>query len=66
MSSVDQAEKAVRELSAAQLAEFRRWFYDFDAEVWDAEFEGDARDGKLDALGERALAEHRRGRTRPL
>jgi hypothetical protein len=66
MSSIDQAEKAVRELSAEQLAEFRRWFFEFDAQVWDAEFEEDVRSGKLDELGEQALAEYRRGGTRPL
>ena len=66
MSSVDQAEKAVRELSANQLAEFRRWFLEFDAEVWDAEFEEDASSGKLDRLGEKALEDVRSGRSRPL
>jgi hypothetical protein len=66
MSSVDQAEKAVRELSANQLAEFRRWFLKFDAEIWDAEFEEDARAGKLDRLGEKALEDVRSGRSRPL
>jgi len=66
MGSVDQVEKAVRRFSADQLAEFRRWFVEFDAEVWDAEFEQDARGGKLDELGENALAEYRLGRSRPL
>jgi len=66
MSSVNEAERAVQELSGAELTEFRRWFYEFDAKIWDAQFEHDAKSGKLDALADEALAEHHSGRTRPL
>ena len=66
MSSVDEVEKAIRELSVGELTEFRRWFYEFDAKLWDAEFEADAVNGNLDELGDGALSELRSGRTRPL
>jgi len=66
MSSVNEVEKAVRELSGAELAEFRRWFFEFDAQIWDAELEADAQKGRLDALGDQALEEFRSGRSRPL
>lgn len=66
MSSVNEAEKAVQQLSGAELSEFRRWFYEFDARLWDAQFEADAKSGRLDALANEALAEHRSSRTRPL
>lgn len=66
MSSVNEAEKAVQELSGAELAAFRRWFYEFDAKLWDAQLEADAKSGKLGALANEALAEYRAGRTRPL
>ena len=66
MSSVNEAEKAVQQLSGAELSEFRRWFYEFDARLWDAQFEADAKRGRLDALANEALAEHRSSRTRPL
>jgi hypothetical protein len=32
------------------LAEFRRWFAEFDAAAWDRQLEADATAGKLDAL----------------
>ena len=66
MSSVSEVEKAVLELSGSELAEFRRWFYELDAKVWDAQFEEDVRNGRLDQLGEKALADLQAGRTRPL
>lgn len=47
-----------------ELAKFRRWFAQFDADAWDAQIEADAAAGKLDALAEEALAEYRSGQAR--
>lgn len=55
MSSVKEIELAVAKLSREELASFRNWFVDFDAEVWDRQFEADAIAGRLDALAEEAL-----------
>ena len=66
MSSVREVEQAVRELSGPELAEFRRWFTEFDAKVWDAKLEADSAAGRLDAAVDEALADLRGGRTRPL
>ena len=49
-----------------QIAQIRAWLAERDAASWDAQIEQDERAGRLDALVERALAEHRAGRTRPL
>jgi hypothetical protein len=65
MGSVDEAVRAVRELAGVELAEYRRWFYEFDARVRDAKLGADGATGKLDELAERALTEYRAGRTRP-
>jgi hypothetical protein len=56
----------VAQLSERQLAEFRRWFAEFDADAWDRQIESDAAAGKLDALAEEALADYRSGRVREL
>lgn len=66
MFTVEAIERAVEQLSPAELAEFRRWFAQFDAEAWDAQIEADAAAGKLDALAEEALAEYRSGQAREL
>jgi hypothetical protein len=38
----------------------------FDAAAWDRQWEDDAGAGKLDGLAEKALADHRAGRSREL
>ena len=66
MGDVKTIEKAVESLPPADLAEFRRWFAEFDANVWDKQIEQDAASGKLDALAAEALADYRAGSPREL
>lgn len=66
MSTIQEIERAVAGLTNEELAEFRRWFHEFDAAEWDRKFEDDVAAGRLEALADEALAEHRAGRTRPL
>lgn len=63
MSKVQELEKQIEQLSAGELAEFRRWYAEFDAEVWDRQFEADVTAGKLDALADKALREPAAGRS---
>lgn len=63
MSPVEKIEGEVAELSAADLAAFRKWFAEFDANVWDSQFDADVADGKLDALADKALQDHSAGRS---
>lgn len=58
MGNIQSIEKAVQSLPPAELAEFRRWFAEFDAAAWDTQLEADVAAGKLDALGAEAIAEH--------
>jgi hypothetical protein len=62
MSSLQEIESAVSKLSADELAAFRVWFAEFDAEIWDQQFEEDVAAGRLDKLAERALQHLREGR----
>ena len=59
MLTVEAIERTVEQLSPTELTKFRRWFAQFDAEVWDTQIEADAVAGKLNALAEEALAEWR-------
>jgi hypothetical protein len=56
-------ECAVAGLAPDELAKFRDWFVEFDADAWDRQIEEDAKAGRLDALAEEALEDHRAGRT---
>lgn len=66
MSTVKQLEEQIRQMTEEELAAFRRWFAEFDAEVWDRQFEADVRAGKLDSLAEQALRDHESGRSTKL
>ena len=66
MGKVEKIENEVRALSSEELATFRKWFREFDAEAWDREIETDALAGKLDVLADRALDDHRAGKTTSL
>jgi hypothetical protein len=64
MGDVKSIEKAVEALPPAELAEFRRWFAEYDAAAWDRQIEQDAANGKLDRLADEALADFRSGSAR--
>jgi len=66
MTKMEQLEHEISALSAPELSEFRRWFTEFDAKVWDDQFAADVQIGTLDQLADAALADHRAGRSRPL
>jgi hypothetical protein len=63
MSRVENLEDQVKGLNPQELREFRDWFARFDAEVWDEQIETDARNGKLRSLADRALRDHKSGRS---
>ena len=62
MSTVIDIENAVRQLKAEDLAAFRTWFAEFDADHWDRQFEADVKKGSLAWLKEEALKDLREGR----
>jgi hypothetical protein len=59
-------ESAVTGLSADELAKFRAWFIEFDADAWDRQIEADVKSGRLDSVAEEALDDFRSGRTTEL
>ena len=66
MTKVQLLEKEVKKLGRSDLARFRTWFQEFDADAWDRQFEQDAASGRLAALSKEALGEHKAGKTREL
>ena len=48
--SINEIQKAIRDLSFEELARFREWFEEYYAEVWDKQIETDAKSGRLDKL----------------
>ena len=66
MSKVEEIEEQIRNLSGVELAEFRKWYAEFDAQAWDRQIEADVKAGKLDALGEAARRARREGKSTEL
>ncbi|MEK6258758.1 MAG: hypothetical protein AABP62_09060 [Planctomycetota bacterium] len=66
MTVVESLERTIEQLPAAELAEFRSWFVQFDEAAWDAQIEADGQAGKLDALAAEALRDYREGKAREL
>ncbi|MGD9739512.1 MAG: hypothetical protein AB7O56_14565 [Bauldia sp.] len=66
MSKLEDIEKAVAALAPEELARFRAWYAEFEAERFDHKIATDAEAGRLDGLAEEALRDFAAGRTRRL
>lgn len=66
MSEVEKLEERIAKLAPRDLAQFRAWFLEFDARVWDQQIEADAKAGKLDHLIGEALADYKAGKARDI
>ena len=64
--TTEDLERAIEQLTPEELARFRAWFAEFDAEQFDKAVEQDAQAGKLDAFAEEALSAYRAGHIRDL
>jgi hypothetical protein len=66
MSRIEKVESEIERMTAEELAAFRAWFAEFDAQVWDRKFEADVHAGKLDGLADRELRHHETGQSSKL
>ena len=66
MSTVEEITAAIEQPSAKDMTRVRDWLAEFAERLWDEQIERDERAGRLDALIDNTLEEHRAGRTRPL
>ncbi len=57
MHTVQEITVAVSKLPKSDLISFREWFEKFHQEIWDNQFEKDAKSGKFDALADQAIAD---------
>ena len=64
--TIQELQTAVSQLSAQELARFKEWFEEFEATLWDEQFEKDVKSGKLDHLADQAIADLRLGNCKAL
>ena len=66
MTTLQEIEKAISSLPPDQLARFRAWFEEFDAVLWDKQFEEDVKTGNLDAFAKKAVSDFKEGHFKEL
>lgn len=66
MGKVEKIEQEIQALSPDELAQLRAWFLEYDWAAWDRQIERDVQAGRLDDLADKALRDHRSGKTTPL
>ncbi len=62
MNTMEGIEDAIRRLSPDELALFRRWFAEYDADAWDRQFAEDVAAGRLDKYADEARKDLEDGR----
>ncbi len=64
MSTLQEIEKAIDKLPRGEVYELGAWLDQRLNGDWDTQIENDVKDGRLDAIAEEALREHRAGKTK--
>ncbi len=62
MSTIQEIEEAISQLSERDRAKLRDWFANLEQEEWDKQIAGDEAAGRLDALADEAIKDLREGR----
>ena len=65
MSSIQEIEAAIAQLPSEEFFRLRATIQQRFDDEWDEQFAKDVATGRLDTLGEQAIAEHRAGRSTP-
>jgi len=66
MTKVQSLKCEIEGLSRTERAILRKWFQEYDSNEWDLEIEKDALSGRFDKLAEKALSDHKAGRTKEI
>jgi len=62
MTKLEDITKAVEQLSPEELAQFREWFEELQARLWDEQIERDVKSGKFDRLTDKWRADFAAGK----
>jgi hypothetical protein len=55
MTTIEEIKYAVEHLSREDLIDFRAWFIEFEAQIWDEKIKKDIQAGKLNQLAQQAV-----------
>ncbi len=54
--------ESIKKLPPSELKTLLNWIEEFEEELWDREFERDVKEGKLEALAQKAIKDFRQGK----
>jgi hypothetical protein len=66
VTRVEEIEAQLRTLSGVELRELRAWLDNYELQASDEQFGAEVSAGKWDALADKALQDHRDGKSTPL
>ena len=66
MSTVQEIENAIAQLSEEEFKNFKEWFDKYAASAWDQKIADNIESGKLDLFAEEALSEFQNGKATKL
>ncbi len=64
--TLEELEQAIEQLPQKELSQFRTWYEKFDSDAWDKKIAEDSSAGKLDALAQAAIVDHKNGKSKRL
>jgi hypothetical protein len=59
--TIEEIKIAVTHLSPKELLNFRDWFDEYEAKIWDRKFEEDVNAGRLNQIAEKAIRAYEAG-----
>jgi len=66
MNKLQEIKDAITQLSKDDLTALRKWFDEFEAKIWDNQFEEDVQSGRLEKLADEAITDFRAGKCKEL
>jgi len=65
-NKLQEIKDAITQLSKDDLTALRKWFDEFEAKIWDNQFEEDVQSGRLEKLADEAITDFRAGKCKEL
>lgn len=65
MTTLEAIQRSIERLTPEEIARLNAWIDELQEKLFDEAIERGVKAGKLDALADKAIADHRAGRTRP-
>ena len=66
MTKLEKIEQDISSLDPRDVHKLADWLAAYQADLWDRQIAEDAASGRLDALADQAMADHKAGLTKPL